>query len=260
MTRRYAVLGHPVAHSRSPAIHTAAYRMLGLDAVYEARDVDGDGLVEAFDDLRSGELSGANVTMPHKGAATRLCDSLDPSAARSGSVNTLAASAGKVVGYSTDGAGVLHAWATGGLPTDASVLVLGTGGAARAAVRALAHRTDVAVAGRRLEAVDELSQLGSTPHPWGHPLPGAVVVNATPLGMGGERLPDGVIAAASGLLEMVYHPERTLAVLEAERLGIPVGRGLDMLVGQAAASFAIWFGLEPPIEEMRAAANPSSGS
>src|SRR5690606_15875137 len=102
-----------------------------------------------------------------------------------------------------DGAGVLHAWRVGRLPTGTPVLVLGSGGAARAAVACLVDRASVLVSGRRPEAAEALTGLGAGTHPWGEPLPGAVVVNATPLGMGGESLPDGVVAASSGLLEMV---------------------------------------------------------
>lgn len=259
MTRRYVVLGSPVGHSRSPAIHTAAYEALDLDAEYGIRDVDEAGVAAALAEIRSGRLDGANVTMPHKGLAARLADDLDPVAARLGAVNTLVASGGAVVGHATDGAGVLHAWRRGGLPTDTRVLVLGAGGAARAAVDVLARRHAVVVSARRSDAAADLLDLGADGIvAWGSPVAGAVLVNATPVGMAGEDLPSGVVEASAGLLEMVYAPERTPAVERALVAGLPVGWGIDMLVGQAAASFALWFGTEPPIETMTLAAKHSS--
>lgn len=259
MTRRYVVLGSPVGHSRSPAIHTAAYEALDLDAEYERREVDEAGLADALDDIRSGALDGANVTMPHKRLAARLADRLDPVATRLGAVNTLVGAAGAVIGHATDGAGVLHAWRRGGLPTDTRILVLGAGGAARAAVDVLAARHAVAVSARRAEAAADLMDLGADGVvPWGTPVPGAVVVNATPIGMAGDDLPAGVVEAGAGLLEMVYAPERTPAVRRALGAGLAVGWGIDMLVGQAAASFALWFGTEPPLEAMTEAAKHSS--
>lgn len=261
MTRRFVVLGHPVAHSRSPAIHEAAYAELDLDAGYGRRDVDAQGLAAAIDDLRHGRLDGANVTMPHKATAVGLVDRLDPVAERLGALNTLDVDRGQVVGHATDGAGVLHAWSRGGLPTDAPVLVLGSGGAARAAVDVLAGRHEVWVAARRPDTARALESLGATGvRAWGAPLTGAVVVNATPIGMAGDDLPAGVVEAASGLLEMVYAPEVTPAVARARARGLPIGWGLDMLVGQAAASFALWFGTEPPVEAMTHAAKHSRAS
>ncbi len=261
MTRRFVVLGHPVAHSLSPAIHEAAYAELDLDATYGRRDVDPAGLAAAIEDLRRGRLDGANVTMPHKSAAVGLVDRLDPVAARLGALNTLDVDGGRVVGHATDGAGVLHAWARGGLPIDAPVLVLGAGGAARAAVDVLAGRHEVWVAARRPEAAAALDSLGAAGAlAWGEPLTGAVVVNATPIGMAGDDLPDGVVEEAAGLFEMVYAPEVTPAVSRARANGLPIGWGLDMLVGQAAAAFALWFAAEPPVEAMAAAAKHSRGS
>lgn len=259
MTRRFVVLGDPVEHSLSPLIHTAAYEALDLDATYGRRTVDRAGLEAAVAEIRSGALAGANVTMPHKRLAAVLADRLDPVAQRLGVVNTLAHDRGAVVGHATDGAGILHAWTVGGLPTDGAVLVLGAGGAARAAIDVLSGRHEVWVSARRQDAAELAVEVGAVGTiEWGVPLPGAVVVNATPIGMAGDRLPDHVVESAGGLLEMVYAPMRTASVASAEQEGLPIGRGIDMLVGQAAASFAIWFGAEPPVLEMTEAAKRSS--
>lgn len=259
MTRRFVVLGDPVAHSRSPSIHTAAYRALGLDAEYTARAVDEVGMAAAVGEIRDGHLAGANVTMPHKRLAATLADRLDPVAARLGVVNTLTHDAGSVVGHATDGAGILHAWTVGSLPAGGPVLVLGAGGAARAAIDVLSGRHEVWVSARRPGAAEEAAGAGAVGTVvWGKPLEGAVVVNATPIGMAGDRLPAGLVEDATAYFEMVYAPERTPAVVVAEERGMPVARGIDMLIGQAAASFAIWFGTEPPLPEMLAGAKRSS--
>ncbi len=189
--RRAAVIGHPVAHSRSPAMHTAAYRALGLDWEYTAIDVPPAQLDAFIAGLDAGGFAGVNVTIPHKQAVLDLCDELSGDARRAGSVNTVLVRDGRLRGETTDGAGLL--WALGPVePADA--LVLGAGGAARAAVAALtAAGWRVAVSARRPEAAAEL---GVAVQPWppergGHP--------------GGERHPDR--SAGSGAWP---HPARSV--------------------------------------------------
>jgi shikimate dehydrogenase len=255
---RLVVLGDPVAHSRSPAIHTAALAATGLDGVYTARRVDGAGVRTAVEEIRDGTLDGANVTMPHKAVAAAAADRLDGQAGRADSVNTLVREDGQVVGYTTDVGGIRDAWSWAGLPVEAPVLLLGGGGAAAAALLALEGR-DLRIATRRPGAGIALAQrLGVVADevPWGAGVRDAVVVNATPIGMHGETLPDGVLEAACGLFEMAYGPEPTPAVARARRDGVPVAEGLDMLVAQAARSFTLWTGVVAPIEAMREAASP----
>ncbi len=259
MTRRFAVIGDPVEHSRSPRIHDAAYAALDLDAAYTARTTGPGDLDAVIDELRDGRFDGLNVTMPLKGAAAARCEVLDAVATRLGSVNTLTMDRGRLEGASTDGAGILHGWSLAGLPGDVPVLVLGAGGAARAAVDTLARRQPVFVSARRADAASALLELGAERTiAWGDGMAGAVVVNATPIGMRGGAIPEPILDDALGFFEMVYAPERTPSVLSAEERGLPIGWGIDMLVGQAAASFARWFGMEPPLEAMTAAAKRSS--
>jgi shikimate dehydrogenase len=256
---KLAVLGDPVSHSKSPAIHNAALAAVGLAGTYEARKVDDRGVRAAFDEVRSGVLTGFNVTMPHKGLAAELCDRLDLDASRAGSVNTVARIEGAVWGFSTDVGGILDAW--GELPADGPVLVLGAGGAAAAACVALSNRP-IYLAARRFGAGADLAQRLAVRGPeitigevqWGVPVIGSVVVNCTPLGMKGESLPEDVLAAANGLLDMAYGSTVTPAVLAARGMGRKVVEGIDLLVSQAARSFAIWTGLVPPLEVMRKAA------
>ena len=127
---KLVVLGDPVDHSRSPAIHTAALAAAGLEGTYTARQVDAAGMVNAVDEVRYGRLTGANVTMPHKQIAFELADRVSESALQSGAVNTLVRRNGQVWGYNTDVDGIRAVWAEREFPPNAPVLVLGTGGAA----------------------------------------------------------------------------------------------------------------------------------
>ncbi|MCB2223587.1 MAG: shikimate dehydrogenase [Actinobacteria bacterium] len=248
---RLAVLGDPVAHSRSPAIHTAALAAAGIEGSYTARRVDAAGLAEALDEIRAGTLDGANVTMPHKAAAARLADAADDAVRATGAANTLRrrpGAPGEVESANTDVGGIAAAARKAGIPSGGPVLVLGAGGSARAAIAAFAGRA-VQCSVRRDGTVPGVPAV-----PWGVPVDGAVVVNATPLGMEGEPLPDGLLAAASGLVDLPYGARRTPAVAAALAAGIPVADGLAVLVAQAALSFTWWTGVEAPMAVMEAAA------
>lgn len=260
---RLVLLGDPVAHSLSPVMHQAALDALGIAGSYEARRVDGAGMRAAAAELREGSIHGANITMPHKRLAFDLCDRTEIEAGRAGSVNTWVLRRGEIVGHSTDVTGLRRVWTTAGLPHGAPVLVLGTGGAAAAALIALESHPRLLLAGRRAAAAAALVRRVAPRAevvPWGSVAAGAVVVNATPLGMQGEALPHGVLEAAAGLVDLAYGPDETSAVHEAKGRGLPVADGIAMLAAQAAASFRLWVGEDPPESVMeRAARNASSG-
>ncbi|MBT8202784.1 MAG: shikimate dehydrogenase [Acidimicrobiia bacterium] len=248
----YVVLGDPVAHSLSPRLHTAALAAVGIEGAYTARRVDAAGFMTAVDEIRSGALAGANVTMPHKQLAARAADELSDNARRAGSVNTLVLRTGVLRGETTDVGGIRDAW--GDLP-GGPVLILGAGGAAAAAVLALEGRP-LSVAARRREAAQRLvarTRVDAQVIEWGRPCAGCVVVNATPIGMGDEQLPAEVLEAASGLFDMPYGTGETASVTLARRLGIPVVAGAEMLLHQAARSFECWTGVQAPLAAMRAA-------
>ena len=247
----FVVLGDPIDHSLSPLLHTAALEAAGIDGRYEARRVDAEGMAEAVEELRSGRLDGANVTMPHKRLAATLADQVSAEAGRAGSVNTLALRDGHVWGFTSDVEGIRRAW--GSLPEDRA-LILGSGGAAAAALLALEGR-ELFMSARDPEAV--VSLLGKTgieavPTAWGTPVPGAVIVNATPIGMAGERLPPGVVEESAGLLDMVYGTSQTPAVVAARSKGLAAVPGVELLIAQAEISFTIWTGVEAPAGVMRA--------
>jgi len=248
---KLAVLGDPVAHSLSPRLHNAALRAAGIEGTYEARRVDAGGMAAAIEEIRTGELDGANVTMPHKRLAAGLVDEVGSEAARAGSVNTLALRGASVVGESTDIEGIRLAWR--GLP-DGPALILGGGGAAAAALLALEGRPLVVSARSSSAAARLIEQTGVAADvaEWGSPVPGAVIVNATPLGMAGESLPSGLLEVATGLFDMPYGAAPTEAVKRARSLGIPALEGVEMLLAQAARSFELWTGVAAPVAAMRA--------
>jgi shikimate dehydrogenase len=253
---RFGVVGDPVDHSRSPAIHNAGFASLGIDATFEPIQVDYDAFDTVVADLRCGELDGVSVTMPHKDHAYTSVDVRDELADRSGAVNTIVAEGDELHGYNTDVAGVRHAIGLLGLAHDAPVLILGYGGAARAALVALEGR-DVTITGRDLDrATSVIRSVGIAAEivQWGTALDDAVVVNATPLGMHGEHLPDALLHAACGFVDMAYGTHPTPAIALAASTGIPHSDGIDMLVGQAVRAFELFTARSAPIGVLERAA------
>jgi shikimate dehydrogenase len=256
---KLAVVGDPVDHSLSPAIHRAALRTAGIAGTYRRQTVDAAGMTRVVEALRHGDLDGVNVTMPHKALAASLVDVTAGPATRTGAVNTVTRVGERLVGHNTDVAGVGTAWVAAGLPLDRAVLVLGGGGAAGAVLVALERlgAGPVRLAGRRRAPLDALvAALGITAaiEPIdGVAVEGHVVVNATPLGMRAEPLPVDV-TAATGLFDLAYGPVPTPAVVAARHAGIPVVDGVAMLIAQAAASFRLWTGHRPDVDAMATAA------
>jgi len=208
-------------------------------------------MASAASEMRTGELHGANITMPYKGVAARLADGLSSDAARAGSVNTWTLEdRGRLVGHSTDVEAIRRVWVRAGLATDCSVLVVGAGGAAAAAMVALDER-DLWCSARRPEAVSALADRVDVPlRPLerGGSLPGAVVVNATPLGMRGGELPVRLLEESMGLFDMAYVAGgvETGAVRWMRERRKPASDGLEMLAAQAEASFEMWTGHGAP--------------
>jgi shikimate dehydrogenase len=261
-TRVVGIIGDPVEHSRSPAMHNAAFDVLGLDWVYVAFPVArglGAAAVRAVTTLG---LAGLNVTMPHKADAAAACDDLAPEAAALGAANTVVNADGTLVGHSTDGDGFLRALDDEGLEVAGlGVLVIGAGGAARAIAHALGRvGAHVTVAARRPDAARSAAALapdGVAVGFDGIAVEGFdVIVNATPLGMDGEAPPFDVAKLHPGqfVYEAVY-PVETPLLREARARGLRAASGLGMLVHQGALSFSLWTGVAPPLDVMRAAAS-----
>lgn len=267
-----ALIGDPVAHSISPAIHRAAFEAAGLDWNYQLVRVPDGELGQAWPGL-AGRFVGLNVTTPHKRTAALLADQLSPTARLCASVNTITFGPRGGFGDSTDGAGFLAALRrrAGGLPGVA--VMVGTGGAARAVAAALAGEgVEVRVVGRNRQAGAQLGRelgavgpgtvafLGTEVAALESSLAGAgLLVNATPLGgldaLGLSPLPEGVgLDPSVVVFDLIYRPRRTRLLCRAVAQGCVVVEGVDMLVEQGALSFEAWTGINGPIEVMRQAA------
>ena len=277
-TRIAAIIGDPVRHSLSPALHNAAFAAAGLDWAFVAFEVPAGYGASALDAMRVLGLHGLSVTMPHKADAAAACDLLTPDAAALRSVNCVVPGPdGRLLGDSTDGEGFVRAMRDSGHdPAGARVLVLGAGGAARAVVLALCRAgAAVTVAARRSEAAEEAARLAG---PAGLAAPVAtvawaeragalahadVLVQATPLGMGddpGLPVDPAAIRSHHVVCDLVYHPLDTPVLGEARRRGAATVDGLGMLVHQAALAFERWTGVEAPLRAMWGAAEAATGA
>jgi shikimate dehydrogenase len=258
------VIGHPVRHSLSPAIHNAAYRALGLDWLFCAFDVPAGRAPEAVAGVRALGLEGLSVTMPHKADVIPALDRLTPVATALGAVNTIARSGEELLGDNTDGGGFLDTLRIdeGFDPGGSRCLVLGAGGAARAVVLALAGAgaREVVVVNRTPEhavaaagLAPDVARTGQA----GEAGSADLVVNATPLGMAGDEslpLDPALLRPGQLVIDLVYHPAVTPLVEAARARGAAAANGLGMLIHQAAHAIRLWTGEDPPTEVMSAAA------
>lgn len=289
-TTRVGLIGWPVEHSVSPAMFNAAFDALGLAWRYEAFPVPPDRLAAAVGELVARGVRGVNVTVPHKRAVMSLLDAIHPAARAVGAVNTITVQVGSTVrlhGTNTDVQGFredLQQWVNPGGERSQRALVLGAGGAARAAVYVLAgmgYQVSVAARdpARGLDLIREV-QVGLAAGDAGRDYPTAsrmqtrvvpwdrlrelaanvhLIVNCTPVGMWPQAdespWPEGVPIPGGALVyDMVYRPARTTLLRQAESAGAQAVSGLGMLVRQGAAAFRLWTGQEPPLEVMFAAA------
>jgi shikimate dehydrogenase len=258
---RLAVIGHPVGHSRSPAMQGAALAALGLeDWTYEAIDVAPEEFEARVRAMQDEGFAGANVTVPHKHAALALADAPSDVAREIGAANTLVFAPGGIGAHNTDADGFLRSLPRP--PTDRRALVLGAGGAARAIVWALVREgAEVAVWNRTAQrALLLCEELGGTPIAAPQAGDYELIVNTTAAGLKGEdpfaALPLGRDAFAAGqtVVDMVYGAEPSPLLTAAAAAGAETVDGLEILVQQGALSLRIWTEREPPLDAMRAAA------
>lgn len=259
---RLAVLGHPVGHSRSPAMHTAALAELGLgeEWSYEAIDLAPDAFAAAVEAMPAEGFAGANVTVPHKGAALALADGLSETAREIGAANTLVFADGEVRAENTDAEGLLRALP--GSIDGRRALVLGAGGAARAIVWALVREgAEVAVWNRtELRSQHLCEELGGESLREPDPVGFELIVNSTAVGLHGEDpfaelpLTRAAFNPAQTVVDMVYGSGPTALLRAAEEAGATVVDGIEVLVQQGALSLEIWTGRPAPLDTMRTAA------
>jgi shikimate dehydrogenase len=266
VTRAF-VVGHPIAHSRSPLIHGHWLAEHGISGTYERIDVAPEGFADFVRGLPAAGFAGGNVTIPHKEAAFRLADALTPRAEKIGAVNTLVVGPdGRIRGDNTDAPGfIAHLdqslgadWpeATGG-----TALILGAGGAARAIVVGLAERgvSRILIANRtreRAEALVALEPTRARSVAWAD-LPRllpelGLLVNTTSLGMAGQPALDldlGALPKRAAVADIVYVPLETPLLAAARARGLAAVDGLGMLLHQAVPGFEAWFGRRPQVNE-----------
>lgn len=273
-TRPFAVLGHPITHTLSPAMHNAAFEALGWDAIYLAFDVKPDRLMAVLPAMRSMGFGGVNLTIPHKEIAFRNLEHLDESAKLLGAVNTVQfAENGRMVGHNTDGIGFIRALeeAFGKAVEGDAVFVLGAGGAGRACALMAAKEgarsvtlSDVdlercqrvaAEIRERFPGVEVRVAAGSVEQT-AYAREADLVVQATPIGMkDGEEsvLKPEAFRTGQRAFDLIYHLPKTVFMKAATEGGALAANGLGMLLHQGVKAFQIWTGVEPPIEEMRRA-------
>ena len=271
-TRVAAVIGHPVRHSRSPALANAAFAAAGVDWTFVALEVAPGAGADAVRAARTLGLGGLMVTMPHKADVIEALDDLTPAAAALGAVNSIAWEGDRLVGDNTDGAGLVAALAAeqGWSPNGRRCVVLGAGGAARSIVWALADAgaSEVVVINRTEDRARAAAALAGTVGRVGDAgdAPDAdLVVNATSVGMGAAAGADGPspvdgdrVRPGQVVVDAVYQPLETPLLRAAAAVGAVPVDGLGMLVHQAARSIHRWISVEPDISAMmRAARTPT---
>lgn len=272
-TRLCAVIGNPVEHSLSPAIHNAAFDAAGLNYVYLAFHVQNvRACLEGMRALPS--FRGMSVTIPHKAAVMPFLDEIDPMARFVGSVNTVVNEQGRLIGSTTDGPGALRAFHEAGVSlAGRRILFLGSGGAVRAVAFAIAldkAAISITILGRTPERVDllvrdlhEKTPISIKGGSLADDLADAVgthdiIVQGTPTGMypdsiGQSLVPKDLLEPHHVVFDMVYRPLETRLVRHAREVGCQVVLGSEMLLNQAALQFELWTGLHAPLSDMRRA-------
>ncbi|ODA41735.1 shikimate dehydrogenase [Desulfosporosinus sp. BG] len=266
MEKHYAVIGHPIEHSLSPAMHNAGYQALGLDIEYQRFHVEPDRLIEAVDGLWALGFSGWNVTLPHKENIISLLDTLTPQARRAGAVNTVKIHEGQKIGHNTDGDGFVRS-IEGGLNgfKGKKAVLLGAGGASKGIAIALAEQgMHLHILNRTTDKAEALVQViqreGGTatsgvfaPGEWLWDVD--LLVQTTSAGLHGEPFPFSVqgISEQALVVDIIFNPWETSFLQEAKQQGCHTLNGLGMLLYQGALAWEFWLGGQAPVEAMRKA-------
>jgi shikimate dehydrogenase len=265
-TKPFAVLGHPIGHTLSPAMHNASLQALKLDAIYLAFDVPPDRLMEVLPALKTMGFGGVNLTIPLKEVAFRGLPELDESARLLGSVNTVQFTPAGMIGHNTDGHGFLKTMDEEFKfnPRNAAIFVLGTGGAGRAVALTCASRNAKIIWLRDVDEKRAQTLAGEIRDRFpktevktrGNPSEAEVVVQATPVGMKAgdvSPLPPSEFHAGQLAFDLVYMYPETPFMAAARAGGAKAANGLGMLLHQGAQAFRIWTGTEPRVDKMRTA-------
>ena len=271
-TKVCALIGDPVEHSLSPAMHNAAFKHLDLDYVYLAFKVRREELRDAVNGVKALKIHGLNVTKPLKVEITTLLDRLDESALNIGAVNTVLRVGDKLIGYNTDCIGALEALREAGVNLESmKAVILGAGGAARAVAFAVAPKVkELVILNRTVTKAESLSRdlkrrLGVDVRFGGlsevekeEELKDAdLLINATSVGMKPNEnlspVSPNLLKPDLTVFDLVYNPIETKLLKDAKKVGAKVVDGLSMLLFQGAAAFSIWTDRDPPLKVMREA-------
>jgi shikimate dehydrogenase len=269
-TQICGIIGDPVEHTLSPAMQNAAFQSAGLNCIYIPFRVIKEDLCAAIHGMRALNLRGLNVTIPHKVAVLPFLDRIDPLAEKIGAVNTIVNDSGVLTGYNTDASGFLRALSEEGIdPADKNVVVLGSGGAARAIVFSLAEKVaNLTILNRHPAPAAEIAvkifnccqkpvqAVELTDANLESVLEKAdILVNTTSVGMspdsGMSPLPSNLIKPGMVVFDIIYNPLKTRLMLESEKRGARVISGIEMLIWQGAAAFELWTSEKAPVEVMR---------
>jgi shikimate dehydrogenase len=270
-TKVCGIIGDPVEHSLSPAMHNAAFKKVGLDYIYLPFHVIPGNLPGAIAGLRSLNLRGVNVTIPHKVAVIPLLDELEPMAEKIGAVNTIVNDGGYLKGYNTDAAGFLKSLSAKDIdPSGKKVVILGAGGVSRAISFILAEQeADIEILNRgqnmeraqklsdnlsgnfkskiRITILNEINLKQALKH-------ADILINATSVGMSPDidktLVPQELLKPGMVVFDAIYNPVKTKLLKDAENAGATVVDGLDMLVWQGASAFELWTGIKAPVNTM----------
>jgi shikimate dehydrogenase len=265
--KTYCIIGDPIDHSLSPAIHNAAFTTLGLNCSYIAFRVQENQLKNSMDSLRAINIGGFNVTMPHKVTVLNYVDRSDKIVEMVGATNTINNEGGKFCAYNTDVVGFIQPLRQRKIDLNGyEVLILGAGGAARAVAVALSQEKGVSRINIFNRDIDRSTNLANIINKLGIEtniisqndiqkiaFRSNLIINTTPLGMKNEQslIKTSSISNESIVYDIVYKPIETRLLENAKTAGAQVIYGYEMLLEQAIASFKIWFRIDPPIESMK---------
>jgi shikimate dehydrogenase len=269
-TKVYTVIGNPVKHSKSPNMHNAAFQSLNINACYVPLEPEGKDLKSICDLIRSGVISGSNVTIPFKESVVEFVDILTDEASMIGSVNTLYSKNGSLIGDNTDGLGFKKSLFSdlGFSPLNKSAIILGAGGAAKAVTAKLCQaelKSLVIFDIDDIKAEELLKHISNFNYKTEVKLISSsdvdvfsdksdLIVNCTPIGMKDSDpllVSEDIITSNHWVYDLVYTPPLTKLLFNAKKAGAKVLNGMDMLAYQGAESFSIWESVEPPYEIMK---------
>ena len=267
--KTYCIIGDPIDHSLSPAMHNAAFNSVGLNCIYLAFRVPKGELEVSLGSLRATNISGFNVTIPHKVGIIPYIDELDLSARKANAVNTVSCIEGTFKGYNTDVQGFIEPLHKRRVSFNGmKILLIGSGGAARAIIAALSNEIGIShiiIANKTRKNADELismaSNLGLSANFTGmeylgaHALKSDLIINSTPSGMNGEQsiLDYEHIGKNCIVYDIVYSPMVTNLIEQAKNARATIIYGYEMLLAQASKAFEIWTGITAPLEAMKKA-------